>query len=235
MEFASRWGYEGEVPGLPGSYLHLAKNEGGLEGEVRMGKAQHTFKGADLALAAASVCVALSADLPPDEDLRDAELVKLGKNIDILIATRAAALAKAEESTSSEEDSSEESSDDLEKAGFTAPGKQAEQRAPSGPQGEGFTAPVPTQVARKKPRRAGLKLTQSEATSKCSVCEEPQFRGDRFVGCYCLRDLAKHAEADAVDGGYRLTFDPEFWSKQDVALLVDIVAEGGDREVYDAE
>ena len=253
MGFASRYGYEGEIPGLPGSYLRLGKSEAGLEGEIRMGKNVHVFSEADVALAAAGVCAAIGTEVPASEDVRDGELARLGQNIDLLIATRA--INKAEEEGEHDEcyncgvklpadgictnckEVEEESKRvqerekrGLDKAGFTAPGGAAQQNKPSGAAGGGFAPPTPATPKRtRKPGKFGAKLTQSQATSKCSVCEEPQFRGDRFVGCYCLRDLAKSASAEAVEGGYRLTFD-EPWSKSDIALLMDIVNGESDAE-----
>lgn len=249
LGFASRWGYEGEIPGTPGSWLSLGKTETGLAGEVRMGKNVHTFADADIPLVAATVCVALGADLAPDEDLRDDSITKLGQQVDLLITARAAAMAKAEHegmvewpdaeadecpvcgtTTDGEGNCSyceeEHAKKPIEKGGFEAPGKQAEQKAPSGAAGGGFTPPTATTPSRKAKRgKFQAKLTQSQATTKCSVCEEPQFHGDEFTGCACLRDLAKHVDAEAAGDVYQLTFH-EPWTKQDVALLMDIVSGG---------
>lgn len=255
VNFASRWGYEGEVPGTPGSWLALGKSETGLVGEVRMGKSIHTFEHADVALAGATLCVALGADLTPDDHLRDDSISKLGQQVDLLIMTRAAALAKTDDSECSDcghklvSQYVESKQDDvmrcprcdgsaLDKGGFEAPGKQAAQKPPSGaagsgPQGQGggFTAPTATAPKRTRPRKGKFqaKLTQSQATSKCSVCEEAQFVGDRFTGCACLRDLAKSVDVEADGSHYSLTFH-EPWTKSDVALLMDIV---NGSEVYD--
>jgi hypothetical protein len=217
---ASRWGYEGEVPGLPGSYLRFAKAEGGFEGQIRLGKNDYSFKGVDLPHVAAGLSVALGADQTPDVDLRDAELAALGQNIDLLLKTQ---VIKSEESSSSGS-GSEESSEELEK--FDAPGAAATQKAPAGPVDGGFTAPLAKQPGRAKKKKFGAKLTMSQASSKCSVCDAPQFAGDIFVGCHCLKDLAKNASATAVDGGYFIEFDPAFWSREDATLLLDIVGEG---------
>jgi len=221
---ASRWGYEGEVPGLPGSYLRFAKAEVGFDGEVRLGKNGYEFKGVDLPHVCASLTVALGADQNPDEDLRDAELVALGQNIDLLLTTQ---VIKSEESSSSESDSEETSSpEDLEKGGTTAPGEAATQKPPSGPVDGGFTAPKATAPMRAKKKKFGTKLSMSQASAKCSVCDSPQFANDVFVGCSCLKDLAKHASATATDGGYFVEFDPAYWSREDAVLLLDIVGEG---------
>lgn len=219
---ASRWGYEGEVPGLPGSYLRFAKAENGFEGEIRLGKNDYTFKGVDLPHVAAGLSVALGADQTPDVDLRDAELAALGQNIDLLLKTQ---VIKSEESSSSESGSEETSSaEDLDK--FDAPGAAATQKKPSGPVDGGFTAPKATAPKRAKKKKFGTKLSMSQSTSKCSVCDAPQFAGDVFVGCHCLKDLAKHASAEATDGGYFIEMDPAFWSREDATLLLDIVGEG---------
>lgn len=231
LSLASRWGYEGEVPGLPGSFLRFAKSESTdlFDGEVRFGKDLYKFEQVDLPHVAAGLSVALGADQAPDEDLKDTDLVSLGKNIDLLLKTQ---LVKSEESSGSCEcdgcemsgctcDCHEKS---LEKGGTTAPGAPASQTKPAGPVGGGFTAPTAKAPSRSKKKSFGAKLTMSQATSKCSVCDEPQFAGDKFVGCYCIRDLAKHAQVVGSSGqGYALDFDPDFWHQSDVALLMDIV------------
>jgi len=265
---ASRWGYEGEVPGLPGSYLRFAKSEQGFEGQIRLGKNDYSFKGVDLPHVAAGLSVALGADQTPDEDLRDAELAALGQNIDLLLKTqviksegegdwdhhkpgsyqhsenvgddchgcRKPMAADTTIHTRGWEDDPEEAlcdncysksaakSEPLDK--FDAPGAAATQKKPSGPVDGGFTAPKATAPMRAKKKKFGTKLTMSQASAKCSVCDAPQFAGDVFVGCHCLKDLAKHASATAADGGFFVEFDPAFWSREDATLLLDIVGEG---------
>jgi hypothetical protein len=227
LSLASRWGYEGEVPGLPGSFLTFAKSEETdlFSGEVRFGKDIYKFEQVDLPHVAAGLSVALGADQEPDEALKDTDLVALGQNIDLLLKTQ---FIKAEESTSDssyETSSTSSEEDSLDKAGgTTSPGAPAAQKPPAGPTGGGFTAPTGKAPSRGKKKGFGTKLTMSQASSKCSVCGEAQFSGDRFTGCYCIRDLAKHAQVvGANTQGYVLDFDPEFWNKSDVALLMDIV------------
>lgn len=237
---ASRWGYEGEVPGLPGSYLRFAKAEKGFEGEIRLGKNDYTFKGVDLPHVAAGLSVALGADQTPDEDLRDAELAALGQNIDLLLKTQ---VIKSEESGEDEHEVTERchvcgepgpfdeegcacdrEKEGLKKAGgVTAPGRVAPAQGPAGPVDGGFTAPKATAPTRTKKKKFGTKLNMSQASAKCSVCDAPQFANDVFVGCHCLKDLARFAKAEAVDGGYFIEFDPAYWSREDAALLLDIV------------
>lgn len=218
LGLASQWGYEGDVPGLAGSYLRFEKSDGDLFcGEIQMGKNQHEFKYVDLPYLAAGLSVALGVDQVPDEGLRNSDLAALGQNIDLLLKAQVIKEASRRESSSSEE---------LEKAsGTTAPGEAAPQKPPAGPVGGGFTSPKAKQPSRNK-KAFGTKLTMSQASAKCSVCGEAQMKGDRFLGCFCMRDLAKSAEAVAEPGGYRITFDPEVWGREDVALLMDIVTEG---------
>lgn len=253
LGLAASYGYDGEVPGLPGSYLRFEKSEDDLfVGEVRLGKNTYEFQGVDLPHVAAGLSVALGADQVPDDDLRDADLAALGQNIDLLLKTQVLKSATSTEddeiagvayapkrekkcSTCGEALSEDGDCDDcqskgladpgggLEKAGgTTAPGEAATQKPPAGPVGGGFTAPRSKQPSRNK-KAFGTKLTASQASSKCSVCGEAQFRGDLFLGCFCLRDLAKHATAEMDGSGFHVTFNPEYWSKEDVALLMDIV------------
>jgi hypothetical protein len=243
LGLAARWNYEGEVPGNPGSYLRFAKSEGGLfSGEVRFGKNAHEFTDVDLPYVAAGLSVALGADEAPDEDLRDGELAALGDNIDLLLKTQVIKLSKAEDEESSktcyhcDQGSHHRCKDDdcdccggkpdLKKfgTGTTAPGEPAEQKPPAGPVDGGFTAPKATQPKRSKKKGPGLTLKQSEANARCSVCDRAQFKGDRFLGCYCTEDLAKHATSTpTADGGFHIDLDPAFWGQDEVSLLMNIV------------
>lgn len=233
LGLASRYGYDGEVPGLQGSYFRFEKSEDDLfQGEVRMGKDTYEFQGVDLPHVAAGLSVALGANEPPDEDLRDADLAALGQNIDLLLKTQVLKSATSSTCECAEGSQCETSgcpcgchkeNEALEKAGgTTAPGEAATQNPPTGPVGGGFTPPKGKQP-RRGPKGFGTKLTMSQAASKCSVCGETQVKGDRFLGCYCLRDLAKHATMEVDGDDYHITFDPAFWSREDAILLMDIV------------
>jgi len=222
LSLASRLGgYDGGIPGLDGSYLRFTKSQDhSFGGSIRLGKHSYDFDGVDLSHVAAAMTVALGEDQTPSEELRDADLAALGKNIDLLLKMQ---LVKSENEESSS--STSEESEELEKAaGTTAPGAAATQNPPAGPVGGGFTAPKAKQPVRAKKKGFSTKLTLSQASAPCSVCGSSQMRSDLFTGCECLRDLAKHASVDSVNaGGYTVTLDADFWTKEDVALLHDIV------------
>jgi hypothetical protein len=221
-------GHAGQLPGL-------------LEGRIllRWGKHVYDFENQDITHIAAALSCALEVDRPVAKSLRDGDLLALGENIDLLVKTNL--LAKEESAADDKSlrcpDCATTDVDVLyngqpsesyhcreKKCGkrwrdskkFEAPGGHASQKPPAGFQEpEGQTGKSPS-------RNRKVSLTRSQAATKCSVCDAPQFSGDVFVGCFCLRDLAKHADAEATGQGFTVSFGPE-WSKQDVSVFMDIV------------
>jgi hypothetical protein len=71
-------------------------------------------------------------------------------------------------------------------------------------------------------KRRQTKLKRSEAYTPCSVCDGVQFKDSKFVGCYCLKDLAKSTKTTAQKDGFLVEFGPE-WSDDDISVLLDMV------------
>lgn len=233
VNLASRWDYNGVVPGLDESFLAFTKNEDGLSGAIAIGDQQLDFENAQPENLAAMMCVGLGCapDLSKSEDANAVALAQLGETIDLMVKTRVVRLLKAETpqcakchkfySRENASDRCPHCSEPLEKAEL--PGRQAKpigQDAPMGAQAPVATAP--RRMASKGP--AQVKMTKSMAERKCSVCEAAQFskRGD-FTGCFCLRELGRFAKAEPEGDGYLVTFGSE-WSRKNIQLLLDIVS-----------
>jgi hypothetical protein len=207
LGFAAQFGYDGEIPGLPGSMLSFRKADDGslFNGAISIGGDLFDFQHASQTQLAATLSVALGANRQVSPTLRDSDLVPLGKNIDLLI--KGQVLRRLQKQT-------QEPS-----------GVAAAPRAPDAPQEPG--APLPQKKGNVQPPRPGvasLKVTKSQAASKCSVCDAPSFnrRGD-FTACFCMRDLAKSASSVPTAEGYEVTFDTKVWTQSNLQVLSDIL------------
>jgi hypothetical protein len=87
LGFAAQFGYDGEIPGLPGSMLSFRKADDGslFNGAISIGGDLFDFQHASQTQLAATLSVALGANRQVSPTLRDSDLVPLGKNIDLLI------------------------------------------------------------------------------------------------------------------------------------------------------
>lgn len=227
---AARIEYEGEIPGVSNTYVEFKKNESAYDGHIAIADEVYAFEKATLYHVAASVAVALGVDtLTVSDDLRDLDLAKLGKSIDLL--------AKARIVTKDL---------DLEKVDHP-PGPAAAPIAPAG--GEAPVAPTPTQAktnpkpptpttgapkpvkaakqagtgsgsAKAKSKLPSLKVTKSEMTSACKVCNGKQFTGAAFTGCVCFGLLAKHTKVTPTPDGCRIEFEDE-WDSEGILALVE--------------
>jgi len=63
---------------------------------------------------------------------------------------------------------------------------------------------------------------KSEAHLPCTVCDAPQFEGNKLTGCFCVRDLVRFTKSEQTDEGYLITFGKE-WSDFDITLFHDIL------------
>ncbi len=213
LSMAGRSDFEGAVPGVDNTYLAFTKSEDRYSGSVAVDAEVYSFERASLYHLGACVAVALGADadrLSPS--LRDLDIQRLGMNIDTLVKARVAVqelrrMAKAA------------------MPGAEAPGPAHAATAPLGP--IAATPPDPTQDAKGPPKKLKpqlpkavisvpgaakpppLKVTKSQAETVCQYCDSPQFKGDKFRGCLCLRDLEKSVTVVVLDDGYQLTFKPD--------------------------
>jgi hypothetical protein len=239
LALASRWDFEGEIPGMPGSNLEFHKNEATdlFHGSVTIANETYDFEHANLTHLAAALSCALGVNGQVSKALKDSELVKLGANIDLLVKMQVVNALRKSNAPDALRADCKECGGNGKKDGKPCPGCVAKAElpgqaaAPKGPGGpEAPEAPTPTAPSRSKPppKAPGLKVTKSQAESHCSVCDAPQFKGDTFTGCFCLRSLGKFAKAEPVEGGYMVAFGSE-WTKNNIKLLFDIMGPGEGR------
>jgi len=89
LGLAARFEHEGEIPGNPNTFCVFRKSESGFSGSIKVGGELYTFTDASLYRVAAGIGVALGADTQPlSKELRDLDLVRLGKTLDALVKTK---------------------------------------------------------------------------------------------------------------------------------------------------
>jgi hypothetical protein len=234
VNLASRWDYDGVVPGHDDSLLRFAKSESGLTGVIAMGESQLDFENAQPENLAAMICVGLGC--PPDllkaETATQVALAQLGETIDLMVKARVVRLLKAETpqckschkfySIKHEGSCCPHCSTELDKAEL--PGRQAKPIGQDAPEGQQAPTPTaPRRMASKGPQQ--VSMTKSMMERKCSVCESTQFtKSGEFKGCFCLRELGTFAKSEPKDDGCLVTFGSE-WTKKNIELLLDIVGE----------
>lgn len=75
--------------------------------------------------------------------------------------------------------------------------------------------------AKKTPKRM-VKMTKSQAASKCGVCGQAQFTGNVFSGCFCFSSLAKDVSVSTKPDGYLLQFG-DAWDNDAIDTLLDTI------------
>jgi hypothetical protein len=231
-------GFEGEIPGLPGSMLSFAKSEGGFTGECRLSDGLHKFQDMSIFHVAGAVATAMELEDLTFGNMRNVELTRLGQTIDLMAKVRF--LAKAipasdhgHEESSPADEGGEKSRQEIyedpemkkEEGGTgqtAAPVAPAPPAAPTPTSPKGGTTKQPSAKTGAAPPSAGMKsvkMTRSEAAHKCSMCGLAQFEGDKFTGCSCFRELAKTAKVTASDSDSITLSLPEIDSDTLVTLF----------------
>lgn len=187
-----------------GCRVALCKSATGLfDGVADVNGTEYAFTAAAPAHVAAVVSLAVGAP-PGRPDLRDVDLARLGKTVDLL--------AKAQQA----------------RRGGPQTGAAARPVEPTAPE-----APEPIQkqpagkpklpkVPKPKQPPKPLRLSVSESLRACGVCRGRQFKGADFTGCFCLRDLAKSVKVEVLDwgAGFELRFGSG-WDGDAVVTLLD--------------
>ncbi len=203
--------HNGTVPGLPDTALTLVKTETGYTGEVRLAAGNHVFTSTAIEHVAAAITLAVGEPVAARPGLRDVDLARLGKTLDLLAKAQVSPLARSE----------------------GGKGVAAQARTPKAPEAPTAKAPTTTRKKPKLPRAPGgvkaastpkpLKLSEAEARKPCSVCLVSQFKGAEVQLCYCLRDLRKGLYAVPLSkGGFELTFGGD-WDTDAVLVLLEAV------------
>lgn len=88
-----------------------------------------------------------------------------------------------------------------------------------------FEAPQPPQSPTKQSNRTQqVRITKSQSKRICKVCNQGLFQSNKFVGCLCVRDLAKNVESIQEDGdGFTLKMNLDF---DETLTILDILRGG---------
>jgi hypothetical protein len=179
--------YEGTIPGVD-IYVNFKKSESGYGGKLGIpGTPVTSFTAQDEYALVANLAASMGFEGGVFAGT-DKMLVSLGKSVDALLKARAATRA-------------------LEKGGVDLPGATAKPQQPKGP--EEAEAPIkqPKMAAKPKlPKLPVLKVEIKEMSKACKNCGGTLFKSQKFIGCMCWRDLAKHATTTIYSDGAVLEF-----------------------------
>jgi hypothetical protein len=237
---AARINYEGELPGVSNSYVSLSKSDVGIYGAVALEGVHHTFEGHDLVHVAAAISHALGVEsIDIDPSLRDTDISKLGKSIDLLVKARTITHVAEEEMakfanrlkcTCEPMSLGKESRDEVKThhkdcplAKTESPGQVAAARPPleqqPGPKPQA-TQPVVNKPPMQKSARRELMVKHEDVGRDCRVCGQKLFRAGAFVGCMCFRALAKNVQTREIQLGFVLKLNGSDWDTDTVQTLI---------------
>lgn len=91
---------------------------------------------------------------------------------------------------------------------------------PAGPSMQQEKGPKPAKKPKLPKIAKTLRVTKSQSERKCGLCGIAQFKHDRFNGCLCLRDLAKHAKTTADGDLFVVEFKSE-WDEESILTLIE--------------
>lgn len=85
LDLATRYQYEGELPGVENTYFTFKKNEAqGFDGAVSIGEDVFSFEKATVYHVAGSIAAALGSEPGAVDGVKDLDLARLGRSIDLL-------------------------------------------------------------------------------------------------------------------------------------------------------
>ena len=179
--------FEGTLPGLD-VYVNFKKHEQGYSGGISHSDGSVTpFNANDEYGLVANLAASMGVEAGVFKGT-DKMLVSLGKSVDALLKARNALRA-------------------LEKGAVELPGTTAKPLKPEGP--EEAMAPIkqPKMAAKPKlPKLPVLKVEVKELSKACATCGGGLFKSQKFTGCLCWRDLAKHAVTTVYSDGVVVEF-----------------------------
>ena len=223
----SRGDYEGGLPGVDDSYLDFTKNQDSTyDGSIAIGEGVFPFQNASVFHLAASVALSLGASLEA-QSLKDVDVVKLGKSIDILVKAKYLS-----------------GTDLFSKAIPGPPNKPNVRGAPLPPVTPTKQIGQPEVPASQKPAVADkqakmpkhkipqlkVKLPKvpkktvavpAKATkNECNECGQLLIKNEKFVGCLCFREMAQYVNLSKRDNEhYVLSFDSGVDEDAELAIL----------------
>lgn len=180
--------YEGSLPGVENSYLRLIKTERGVSGTLAIEDIRYDFNEIDTIRLAAAISISLGFEKTQPE-ISGAVVARLGKNIDAILNTQQ--LIKNLHKTE-------------------LPGQSAKPIGAMGPNGP--QAPITKQPPKAKPtlpkkKIPALKIEKEQSEKECSSCGGKMFKSEKFIGCWCFRDLAKNVKTTSYSDGLVLEFN----------------------------
>ncbi len=205
LSVVSKVGFEGEIPGLEQSFLGLTKaEENTLTGAMTIGDQLYTFEKADLLHVAASLGVALGIDLEPvSNDLKNKDLTRLGRSIDLLVKSefiKQAKFSKSADETTMAAPANPQKEPKLQSLPLS-PVKQPGINIKSGNKG-----PIQKPNVALGQGQKSIKVMKGEALKFCSECGNQLFKSEKFTGCLCVSALSKNVKTEITPDGYLVHF-----------------------------
>lgn len=65
-----------------------------------------------------------------------------------------------------------------------------------------------------------LQVLKSQILTRCPVCDQAQFKGGKFNGCLCFRELSKSVRVIETESGYTLEFNSN-WDEDSILTLAE--------------
>ena len=155
----------------------LIKSDSGYSGFIKIKDVDHSFEKNIEEQIAAIVSVLLNKTL--SSSLKGLDLAKLSKTIDLLIKSQS------------------------DKFKIEPPEGKLQQVPPKAPIAPVATVPAQTN---KTSIKKTMMVSEKEAKSNCKICKHPRFKDGKFVGCICVKPLAKSVETVLVGSKYKLSF-----------------------------
>lgn len=236
--------FDGEIPGLPGQTFSFQKSEGGFSGSVAIGGANHQFQDATIFHVAGAVATAMELDSLVFGNVRNLDLERLGKSIDLMAKVRQAVTLSKEKcpdcggkngghllhcKSKLEKKAINEGGSGAAAAPIAPQAPDAPTSATKSPAAKPMTpktagpgaAPKPLKPA--VPALPSVKLTRSESNTACPVCFQKQFGEGQFVGCLCFRALSKSVKIVGHDDNHIEVEFGEGWDRDTLTTLLESV------------
>ena len=222
--------YEGDLPGVVDTSLTFKKSEDTYTGSITIGNDQYTFDHASSLHLASAVAVALGVDAESfDPALKDLDLARLGKSIDLLVKAHSVTSGLDERhpcSVCGEKFATKGKKSDKwfcrrcpEVDKTEAPGP-AHMATPPGAPTAGQPATMQALKGPPTPKAPkALKITKSQSERRCGLCGFAQFKAGRFNGCLCFRDLSKSVNTVPDGDGYLIEL--KGWDNEALLTLIE--------------
>ena len=208
-------GYAGDIPGIQNTRIVFNKSEKGYEGEIKFqNNASYSFKDVSEYHVAACVVTALGLEEEAVSDVKSIEVARLAKSLDLLVKAHTIneeAEQKAIQRLKLIRDAAKGVTAKLRKkdkdpAGTGSAAKPQAPTPPAAPTAEqpstmkpiaAVTAPAAKGTS-SKPKSTAMKLSEKDIVKVHKDCGTKLFKGEHFVGCICIRDLAKNVKTKKV-------------------------------------